>query len=90
MAKFDILSKRLTEYGFQLVSEIFAAVCVTHGVNKSNPNNYYRQTHGYSERFNSTLISRLRYSVPEDRMDYDLYLLALTMAYTEQVHGSIK
>lgn len=48
------------------------------------------QTNGQAERFNSTVVSKLRQYVSEYWIDWDTYQLALTYPYSGQRRRSIK
>ncbi|CDF39905.1 unnamed protein product [Chondrus crispus] len=49
---------------------------------------YHPQTNGQTERFNRTLVQRLRHYVAEHQRDWDEYIQPLTFAYNTQVHRS--
>ena len=49
---------------------------------------YHPQTNGQTERFNRTLVQRLRNYVEEHQRDWDEYIQPLTFAYNTQVHQS--
>lgn len=49
---------------------------------------YHPQTNGQSERFNNTIITRLRQRIAEHPRDWDLYGQWLTYAYNSQVSCS--
>lgn len=49
---------------------------------------YYTQTNEKVERFNKTILPRLRYYVAEHQQDWDIYVQSLTYAYSSQGHRS--
>ena len=51
---------------------------------------YHPATNGQTERYNKTIVSRLRHYVNENQADWDDYLQPLTYAYNLQVHRSTR
>ena len=49
---------------------------------------YHPQSNGQTERFNRTLVQRLRHYLEEHQRDWDDYVQPLTFAYNTQVHRS--
>lgn len=80
----------LTDNDPQFRLKCFVALCSTLGDNNISTTEYHLQTKCQVERFNSTLMTRLRHYVFEDQTDEDTYLLPLTYAYNIQVDRSIR
>ena len=78
----------LTDRGANFTAKFFQAVCSSLGVKNLFTTAYHPQTNGQSERFNRTLISRLKHYVAEHQRDWDQYIYPLTYAYNMQVHKS--
>lgn len=62
----------------------------TPGVSNVTTTEYYPQTDGKVERFNSMIVLRLRHYVSDHQTDWYSYLLPLTFAYNVQVDRSNK
>ena len=80
----------LTDNGPQFAVKFFDAVCTLLGVGHNLTTAYHPQTNGETERFNRTLVQRLRHYVEEHQRDRDEYIQPLTFAYNTQVHRSTK
>ncbi|CDF38306.1 unnamed protein product [Chondrus crispus] len=78
----------LTDNGPQFAAKFFDAVCALLGVRPYLTTAYHPQTNGQTERFNRTLVQRLRHYVEEHQRDWDDYVQPLTFAYNTQVHRS--
>ncbi|CDF32918.1 unnamed protein product [Chondrus crispus] len=78
----------LTDNGPQFAAKFFDAVCALLGVRHYLTTAYHPQSNGQTERFNRTLVQRLRHYVEEHQRDWDDYLQPLTFAYNTQVHRS--
>ena len=79
----------LTDNGPQFAAKFFDAVaCALLGVRHYLTTAYHPQTNGQTERFNRTLVARLRHYVEEHQRDWDDYVQPLTFAYNTQVHRS--
>ncbi|CDF40922.1 unnamed protein product [Chondrus crispus] len=78
----------LTDNGPQFAAKFFDAVCALLGVRHYLTTAYHPQTNGQTERFNRTLVQRLRHYVAEHQRDWDEYIQPLTFAYNTQVHRS--
>ena len=78
----------LTDNGPQFAAKFFDAVCALLGVRHYLTTAYHPQSNGQTERFNRTLVQRLRHYVEEHQRDWDDYVQPLTFAYNTQVHRS--
>ena len=78
----------LTDNGPQFAAKFFDAVCALLGVRRYLTTAYHPQSNGQTERFNRTLVQRLRHYVEEHQRDCDDYDQLLTFAYNTQVHLS--
>ena len=76
----------LTDNGPQFVAKFFETICSMLGVRHFTTTAYHPQTNGQAERFNRTIVQRLRHYVAEHQTDWDLYIQPLTYAYNMQVH----
>lgn len=90
VANYGIPFELLTKNGSQFVSKFFLAVCITLRVNYITNTEYYPQTNGQAERFNSTVISRLQHYVSVHQTHCDIFLLPLTYACNVHVYRPIK
>ena len=77
----------LTDNGPQFVAKFFEAVCALLGVRHFMTTAYHPQTNGQTERFNRTILDRLRHYVAENQTDWDAYVQPLTFGYNMQVHS---
>lgn len=82
----DILTYLMTEKGLQFVSKFFAAVTARLGTRHLMTTAYRPQTNGQVERFNRTVVARLRHFVTEHQTNWDQYVQLLTHEYNDQVH----
>ena len=78
----------LTDNGPQFAAKCFDAVCALLGVRHYLTMAYHPQSDGETERFNRTLVQRLRHYVEEHQRDWDDYVQPLTFACNTQVHRS--
>ena len=78
----------LTDNGPQFVAKFFAAICLLLGVKQHTITAYHPQTNGQVERYNKTLVSRLRHYVADHQRNWDEFVQPLTYAYNIQVHKS--
>ena len=78
----------LTDNGPQFAAKFFDAVCALLGLRHYLTTAYHPQSNGQTERFNRTLVQRLRHYVEGHQRDWDDYVQPLTFAYNTQVHGS--
>ena len=85
---YGIPNKLLTDNGPQFESKLFAAICQFLGVKHSTTTAYHPQTNGQTERYNRTLVERLRHYVSDHQKSWDEYVQPLTYAYNIQVHRS--
>ena len=76
----------LTDNGPQFIAKFFDSVCGLLGIQHYLTAFYHPQTNGKAERFNKTILSRLRHYISEHQQDWDEYLQPLTYAYNSQVH----
>ena len=78
----------LTDNGPQFTAKFFESVSGMLGIRYVLTTAYPPQTYGQAERFNRTLVARLRQYVSEHQRDWDDYVQPLTYAYNMQVHRS--
>ena len=78
----------LSDNGSQFVSKFFSALCAFLGAKLTTTTAYHPQTNGQTERYNKTIITRLRHYVNDHQTDWDLFVQPLTYAYNSQVHRS--
>lgn len=71
----------LTDNGLQFAAKFFEAVCTLRGVRHYLTTAYHPETNGQTERFNRTLVQRLRHYLEEHQRDWDDYVQPLTFAY---------
>lgn len=90
VSRFGITSDLLTDDGQQFVSRFFVPFYSMLGVNNIADTEYQPQKNGQAERYNSTIVLRLRHYVSEHQTNWNTYLLSLTYAYNAQMRGSIK
>ena len=76
----------LTDNGKQFAAKFFDSVCGLLGVRHYFTAFYHPQTNGQTERFNKTIMERLRHFAADHQTDWDLYIQPLTYAYNMQVH----
>lgn len=87
---YEIPNYLLTDNGLQFVAKFFAAICLYMGLNQVTTTAYHPQTNGQTERYNKTIVARLRHYVAEHQSDWDVYVQPLTYDYHSQVHSSKK
>jgi hypothetical protein len=78
----------LSDNGRQFTSDFFKTCCKAMGVQHIFTSAYHPQANGQVERFNRTILARLRALVGEEQGTWDLYSSAVTYAYNTQVHAS--
>ena len=78
----------LTDSSPQFAAKFFDAVCALLGMQHYLTTVYNPQTNGQTERFNRTLVQRLRNYFKEHQRDWDDYVQPLTFAYNTQVYRS--
>ena len=83
---YGIPSYVLTDNGPQFTSKFFACLCAFLGSKLLNTTAYHPQTNGQAERFNRTIVARMRHYVNEHQTDWDDYVQPLTYGYNCQVH----
>ncbi|CDF40971.1 unnamed protein product [Chondrus crispus] len=76
----------LTDNGPQFAAKFFDAVCALLGICHYLMTAYHQQANGQTERFNKTIVQRLRHYVEEHQRDWDDFPKPLTYAYNIQVH----
>jgi len=87
---YGIPASVLSDNGPQFVSKFMGAVCGILGVKQLTTTAYHPQTNGQTERYNKTIVARLRHYVAENQADWDEYVQPLTYAYNAQVHRSTR
>ena len=88
MFKYGAPKYLLTDNGKQFAAKFFDSVCGLLGVRHYFTAFYHPQTNGQTERFNKTIMERLRHFAADYQTDWDLYIQPLTYAYNMQVHRS--
>lgn len=78
----------LTDNGPQFTAKFFDLFCTKLSAKNLTTNTYHSQTNGQTERFNRTLVTRLRHFVSDHPNDYDYYVQPLTYTYNMQVRRS--
>lgn len=78
----------LSGNGTQFTSKLFQLMCSTIGVKNLFTATYHPQTNGQVERFNRTLLARIRAFCAEQPKSWDEHIGGLTYAYNIQVHSS--
>ncbi|CAN8063813.1 unnamed protein product [Agarophyton chilense] len=78
----------LTDNGSNLESKFFEAVCNLLGIKHYFTTAYHPQMNGQVERFNHTVVSRLRHYTEEHQTGRDELVQPLTYYYNLQVHRS--
>ena len=76
----------LTDNGPQFAAKFFDTVCGMLGVKHFFTTAYHPQTNGQAERFNKTILDRIRHYVVEHQADWDKFIQPLAYAYNMQVH----
>ena len=78
----------LTDNGRNFTSKFFQSICLAVGTKNLFTTAYHPQTNGQAERFNRTLVTRLRHFVAEHQSNWDEFVQPLTYAYNMQVHAT--
>lgn len=78
----------LSDNGPQFVAKFFEAICTCLTIKHLTTTAYHPETNGQVERFNRTLVTRIRHYVAEHQKDWDTFVPMLTYAYNTQVHAS--
>lgn len=76
----------LTDNGRQFVARYLDAVCAIVGAKNYLTAAYHPPTRSQTERFNATIVQRLRRYIEEHQRDLYIYLQPFTYAYSLQVH----
>lgn len=71
----------LTDNGKQFTSKFFAALCAFLGTKLITTAEYHSQANGQVERYNRTLVARLRHCIDERQQDWDMFVQPLTYAF---------
>lgn len=72
----------MTGNGPQFVSNFFAALCASLQTKLVSTTEYHPQTNGNVERFDKTLVARLRHYIDEHQSNWDTFIQTLFMATT--------
>jgi hypothetical protein len=88
VASYGVPSFLLSDNGSQFVSKLFQRVAQLLGITQLFTSPYYPSCNGQVERFNSTILDKLRRYVNEDQSDWDDSVAAITLAYNETPHSS--
>ena len=76
----------LSDNGPQFVGKVFTTIRTMLSLKHDKTLAYHPQTNGQTERYNQTLVHRLRVFVSEHQRDWDTLIQPLTYAYNAQVH----
>ena len=85
---YGIPNSILSDNGPQFVAEFWKTTLAILGINHKTTTSYHPQTNGQAERYNKTIVSRLRHYVSEHQDNWDKFVQTLTYAYNSQVHRS--
>ena len=85
---YGISNTIFSDNGPQFSAEFWKTICRPMGVNHKTTTSYHPQTNGQAERYNKTIVSRLRLYVSKHQNDWDQFVQPLTYAYNYQVHRS--
>ena len=88
IASCGILDSTLSDNGLQFASVLYQGVLQMLGVSTNYATPYIPQTNGQVERFNKTLVPKLRQSVSEHVVTWARYVSLQVTAYNSQVHSS--
>ena len=77
-----VLSDNVT----QSAAKFFDTLCALLRIPRYLTTTYYSQTNGQTERFNKTIVQRLRHYLEQNQLDQGDFLQSLTYAYYIQVH----
>ena len=83
---YGIPKQLLTNNGPQFTSKLFTYIVNMLGTLHARTLTYHPQTNGQAERYNHTLITRVRYYVSEHHDYWDQFIQPLTYAYNQQIH----
>lgn len=72
----------------QFASKFFVSICAYLGAKHLATTVHHPQTNGRAERYNRTIITRLRPYVAEQQRNWKLCVLPFTYAYNTQIHCS--
>lgn len=75
--------------GQQDMSMFFTLLCMYLKMKRLRTTVFHPQTNGQVERYNKTLVSRLRLHVPNDQQNRDIFAQLLTYAYNSLVYRSM-
>ena len=70
-----------SDRGTQFVSALFEELCIAFGIDKTRTTPYRLQANGKCERFNRTLITKLRRAVKKRPHDWEQLLSAVLQTY---------
>ena len=85
---YGLPDRLLSENSPQFTARYFQHAMASLNIKHSPTSTYHPQTNGQMERYNSTLIARLRHYVAEHQWNWDAFVQPLTYAYRTQVHRS--
>lgn len=85
---YDIPKYHLTGNSPQFVSKFFETICTYLGVKQLTNTAYHSQAIGQVERYNKTIVTRLRHYVAEHQKDREIFDQRLTYVYNTHVHRS--
>jgi transposase InsO family protein len=88
VARYGVPLFLLSDNGSQFVSKLFLRVPQLLGSTQLFTTPYHRGCNGQVERFNSTILDKLRRYVNEAQSDWDDSVAAITLAYNEAPHSS--
>lgn len=74
---YNIPNTVITENGLQIVSKLFAALGASIEAKLNTTTEYHLQANGQQQRFNRTLVARLRHYSGKHQTDWDNYVQLL-------------
>ena len=87
---YGVPDRLLSDNGPQFTARYFQHALASLGIKHVPTSTYHPQTNGQTERYNSSIIARLRHYVAEHQRNWDTFVQPLTYAYNTQVHRSTK
>jgi hypothetical protein len=86
VASYGIPVFELCDNGSQFNSKLFQRVAQIMGLTQLFSSAYHPSMNGEVERFNSTILDKLRRYVDEEQNDWDAFGSPITFAYNSQIH----
>ena len=88
VAAYGIPDSVLTDSGPQFASVDYQGILCLLGIASNYTSPFHPQTNEQVERYNRTLVRKLRCYISEHQKEWDSHLSLLTTAYNAHVHGS--